>query len=57
VDRPQNRDWGSKVPPTAREDQVHDHLRNMNIYKTMGPGEMYPRLPRELADVMPSHSP
>jgi len=31
VDGLHDRDWGSKVPPTAREDQVRDHLRNLNI--------------------------
>ena len=37
VDGLQGRDWGSKVLPTVREDQVHDHLRNMSIHKFMGP--------------------
>ncbi|KFZ55173.1 hypothetical protein N338_12438, partial [Podiceps cristatus] len=38
-----------KVPPTVREDQVHDSLRNP---KSMGPDEMPPRVLRELANVV-----
>ncbi|KFW05358.1 hypothetical protein N327_01750, partial [Fulmarus glacialis] len=49
---PQDRDWGSKVPPTLREDQVCDHLRNLNIHKSMTLDEMHPGVLRELADVV-----
>jgi len=31
VDGPQDGDRGSKVPHMVREDQVFDHLRNLNL--------------------------
>ncbi|KFR02840.1 hypothetical protein Y956_13366, partial [Nipponia nippon] len=49
---PQDGDWGSKVLRTAREDQACDHLRNLNIHKSMGPYERHPRVQRELAEVV-----
>ena len=45
-------DRGSNIPPTVSEDQVHDHLRNMNIHKSMGPNEMHPKVLIELTEVV-----
>ena len=38
------------ITPTVSEDQVCDHLRNLNIHNCMGPGEMHPGVLEELAD-------
>ena len=49
VDALQDRDWGSKVPPTVREAQVCDHLKNLNIHKSVEPDVS--QSPEELAAV------
>lgn len=37
------------------EDQVYDHPKNLNVHKSMEPNEMYPRILREMVDVVASH--
>jgi len=50
VNRVQDGDQRGKAPPTVREEQLHDHLRNLNIHQSMGPDEMDPRVLGESAD-------
>ncbi|RMC15043.1 hypothetical protein DUI87_07222 [Hirundo rustica rustica] len=38
---------GSKVLPAVGENQSCDHLKKLNIHKSMGPHKMYPRVQRE----------
>jgi len=44
------RDWENEEPPTVGEDWVQVHLRNLKVHKSMGPGEMHPRVLKKLAD-------
>ncbi|GAB0178237.1 mitochondrial enolase superfamily member 1 [Grus japonensis] len=41
------RDWENKELPTVGQDQVHDHLRNLKVHKSMGPDQMHPRVLKE----------
>lgn len=43
--------WKAEHPKsTIREDQVCDHLRNLNVYKPMGHNEIHLRVLRELSN-------
>lgn len=50
VDGLQGRDWRRKVPPSVREDQVHDCVKNLIVYKSMRHDKMHPGVLRELDD-------
>ena len=41
----------SNVPPTVREDQVCDHLRNLITQKSMGPSEIHP-IPKGISSMI-----
>jgi len=49
-DEMQDGDQRGKALPTVKEDQVQDHLRKVNVQKSMGSDEIHPRVLRELAD-------
>ncbi|KFQ42385.1 LINE-1 reverse transcriptase, partial [Nestor notabilis] len=36
--------------PTVGEDQVQDHLKNLNVHKSMGPDEIHPWVLKELVN-------
>ncbi|GAB0179507.1 mitochondrial enolase superfamily member 1 [Grus japonensis] len=42
--------WENEELPTVGEGQVHSHLRNLKVHKSMRPDEMHPQVLRELAD-------
>jgi len=44
------RDWENEIPLTVEKDQVQDHLRNLNVHKSMGNSEMHSWVLRELVD-------
>lgn len=44
LDSPQDGEQGDKIPSTISKDKVHDCLKNLRIYMSMGPDEMHRRL-------------
>ncbi|GAB0204738.1 mitochondrial enolase superfamily member 1 [Grus japonensis] len=44
------KDWENEELPTVGEEQFQDHLRNLKVYKSMGPEELHLWVLRELVD-------
>jgi len=42
--------WENEELPTVGKDHIQDHLRNLKVHRSMGPDEMNPQVPREMAD-------
>ncbi|KFQ13557.1 RNA-directed DNA polymerase from mobile element jockey, partial [Leptosomus discolor] len=43
-------DWEKEDLPTVSEEQVRDCLKNLKVFKSMGPDEIHPRDLSQLAD-------
>jgi len=44
------RDWENEVLPTEGDDHVQDHLRNLEVHKSMGPEEAHAQILRKLVN-------
>ncbi|KFU92672.1 RNA-directed DNA polymerase from mobile element jockey, partial [Chaetura pelagica] len=41
-----------EAPLTVGEEQVHDHLKELKVHKSMGPDRVHPQVLKELADAV-----
>lgn len=55
VPDPQDQDLGKMVSPTVEEGPLWDHLRNINMHRSVGSDEVYLRIPRAVAKPHFSH--
>ena len=52
VPEPASRVCGHEAVPTVKEDRVKNHLSQLDIHESMGPGRMHPRVLKELGNAI-----
>ncbi|KAK4827964.1 hypothetical protein QYF61_022666 [Mycteria americana] len=52
IPEPASRVCGREAVPTVKEDRVKNHLSQLDVHESMGPGRMHPRVLKELGNVI-----